>query len=53
MPKHLQAANVTILTQGDCQSRFKGYKIYSGMICAGGGETDACQVIHLIRVAHT
>ena len=48
-----QAANVTILTQVDCQSRFKKYKIYDGMICAGGetGEkaTDACQVIKFTK----
>jgi hypothetical protein len=44
MPQHLQAANVTILTQEDCQSRFTGYTIYPAMLCAGGGETDACQV---------
>ena len=44
-----QAANVTILTQEDCQSRFTGYKIYPTMLCAGGGETDACQVIKFTK----
>ena len=48
MSHQLQAANVTILTRDDCQSRFKKYKIYDGMICAGGDTgvkaTDACQV---------
>jgi hypothetical protein len=39
------AANVTILTDEDCQQRFSPhYTIYPGMICAGGKEKDACQV---------
>jgi hypothetical protein len=39
------AANVTILTDEDCQNRFSPhYTIYPGMICAGGNKTDACQV---------
>lgn len=39
------AANVTILTREDCQSRFGSqHTIYPGMLCAGGGKTDACQV---------
>lgn len=44
MSDHMQQANVTILTRADCQSRFKKYTIYEGMICAGGNESDACQV---------
>lgn len=44
-----QAANVTILTQEDCQNRFTGYKIHPTMLCAGGGETDACQVIKFTK----
>ncbi|KAI9551581.1 trypsin [Daphnia sinensis] len=43
-PNHLMAANVTVLTREDCQARFGSqYKIYPGMLCAGGGKTDACQ----------
>ncbi|XP_046631758.1 trypsin-1-like [Daphnia pulicaria] len=43
-PDHLMAANVTILTDEDCQQRFSPhYTIYPGMICAGGKEKDACQ----------
>lgn len=39
------AANVTVLTKEDCQKRFDSqYIIYPAMLCAGGDETDACQV---------
>ena len=40
----LMAANVTILTHEDCQQRFNHKSVYPGMLCAGGEDTDACQV---------
>lgn len=46
IPDQLMAANVTILTREDCQQRFgPRYTIYDGMLCAGGDDKDACQVI--------
>lgn len=47
--ENLMAANVTIVDNEKCAQMFgDNYEILPGMICAGGGKTDACQVnIHL------
>lgn len=39
-------ANVTIVSDEQCQTQLQKshVNLYDGMLCAGGGKTDACQV---------
>lgn len=47
VPNQLKAANVTVLSDRKCRKLFgPKYPINSKMLCAGGGDTDACQVRH-------
>lgn len=46
LPSQLKVANVTIVSDDYCKAQLEKSHVdlYDGMLCAGGGETDACQV---------
>jgi len=47
IPSSLKVAPVDLVSREDCQTQMdtNNVKLYDGMLCAGGGKTDACQVI--------
>jgi len=45
IPSSLKVAPVDLVSREDCQTQMdtNNVKLYDGMLCAGGGKTDACQ----------